>query len=163
MEAKISCKPAQNFVKCSYVKFSSLSTNCSALFVGRASTFIICRFTNFSLFSLFASANRLKKHDFNVQVHERKGQSKLLCSLTRQGKNCECHSAHSFQFIIIVHWAATCLYFTNQLCALYIAFDKCFYTFDMVVVKSVYIAFLVHKEKFAFQVHALRITMKLGF
>jgi len=36
---KISCKPAQNFVKCSHIKFLSFlcPQNCAALFVGHAS------------------------------------------------------------------------------------------------------------------------------
>jgi len=33
----------------------------------------------------------------------------------------------------------------------------------VVVVKSLYISFLIRKEQFAFQVNALRITVKLGF
>jgi len=46
---------------------------------------------------------------------------------------------------------------------IYIAFDNCFYVCDAVVVKSLYVTFLIHREQFAFQVHALRITIKLGF
>jgi len=38
-----------------------------------------------------------------------------------------------------------------------------FYIRDVVVVKSSYITFVIHKEQFAFQVHALRITKKLSF
>jgi len=35
-----------------------------------------------------------------MQVHKREGYLKVkLCSLTRQGKNCECHPACSFLFI----------------------------------------------------------------
>jgi len=37
-----------------------------------------------------------------MQVHQRKGHLKLLRALTRQGKNCECHSAHSCLFINIL-------------------------------------------------------------
>ena len=37
-----------------------------------------------------------------MQVHKRKGHLKLLCSLTTQGENCECHPAHSFLFINIL-------------------------------------------------------------
>jgi len=37
-----------------------------------------------------------------IQIHERKGHLKLPCSLTTQGKNYECHPAHSFQFIILL-------------------------------------------------------------
>ena len=44
-----------------------------------------------------------------------------------------------------------------------IAFDKCFYICDMAVVKSLCFTFLIHKEQFAFQINALRITTKLGF
>jgi len=56
---KITCKPSQNFVKCSHLKLLSFlcPQNCSALFVGRASSFIICRFL---LFCLFASVSRYK-------------------------------------------------------------------------------------------------------
>jgi len=46
---------------------------------------------------------------------------------------------------------------------IYIAFDNCFYIFGAVVVKSLYITFLIHREQFAFQVHALRITIKFDF
>jgi len=48
---KISCKPAQNFVKCSHLKFLAFvcPQNCSVLFVGHASTFIIFRPTNFTV------------------------------------------------------------------------------------------------------------------
>jgi len=45
---------------------------------------------------------------------------------------------------------AICFYFIYQTCVLYSAFDKCFYICGVVVVKSVYITFLVHKEQFAF-------------
>jgi len=62
-----------------------------------------------------------------------------------------------------LYWAAICFYFITQPCALYITFDKCFYICDVVVVKSLYIIFLIHKEQFALQVHKLRITIKLGF
>jgi len=51
--------------------------------------------------------------------------------------------------------------FINQLCVLYIAFGKCFYICDAVVVKSLYVTFAIQKEQFAFQVHALTITIKL--
>jgi len=37
-------------------------------------------------------------------------------------------------------------YFINQPCAIYIAFDKCFYICDVVVVKSFYITFLIQKK-----------------
>jgi len=37
-----------------------------------------------------------------MQVHKRKRHLKLLCSSTRQCKNCECHPAHSFLFINIL-------------------------------------------------------------
>jgi len=48
-----------------------------------------------------------------------------------------------------------CFYFINQPCTLYIAFDKCFYICDVVVVKSFYITLLIQKKKqSAFQVHA---------
>jgi len=88
VESKNHMQTAQNFVKCSHLKFISFlcPQNWSGLFVGRTSSFIICHPTSFSLFCLFAS----------VQVHERKGQLKLPCSLTRQGKNRECHPAHLF-------------------------------------------------------------------
>ena len=110
---------------------------------------------------IFVSESKQKKHDFKVQVHKRKEHLKLPCNLTRQGKYCECHPTHSFQFIIIM--GSYRIHFINQLCALYIAFDNCFYIFDVIVVKSLYIAFLIHKEQFAFPVHALRITRKFDF
>jgi len=34
---------------------------------------------------------------------------------------------------------------------------------EMLVEKSSYIAFLIHKDQFAFHVHELKITIKLGF
>jgi len=37
-----------------------------------------------------------------MQVDKRKEHLMLLCSLTTQGKNCECHPAHSFLFISIL-------------------------------------------------------------
>jgi len=41
---------------------------------------------------------------------------------------------------------------------------SCFYICDYVgVVKDLYITFLIHKEQFAFQVHVLRLTIKMGF
>jgi len=48
---KISCEAAQNFVKCSYLNLPPFlcPQNCSALFVDRASTYIICRPTKLSL------------------------------------------------------------------------------------------------------------------
>jgi len=45
----------------------------------------------------------------------------------------------------------------------YCVADKCFYICDKLVIKSLYSAFLSHKEQFVFQVHALRITIKLDF
>ena len=51
--------------------------------------------------------------------------------------------------------------FINQPCALFI--DKCVYISDVVVVKSLYITFLIHKKQFAFQVNALRVIIKLSF
>jgi len=44
-----------------------------------------------------------------------------------------------------------------------IAFDNCFYICDAVVLKSLNTAFPIHREQFPFQVHALRITINLGF
>ena len=132
---------------------------CSALFVGRASTFIIFRHNNFFV-CIFASESRQKNHDFKLQVHERKGHSKLHCSLTRYGKYCECHPAHSFQFIIIM---GDCRILLHQSTMPIIYCVWCFHICDVVVVKSLYIAFLVHKEQFAFPVHALRITIKFDF
>jgi len=41
------------------------------------------------------------------------------------------------------------------------ALDKCFYISNMVVVKNLYITFLIHKKQFAFQGNALRMTTKL--
>jgi len=46
-----------------------------------------------------------------------------------------------------IYWAAICFYFINQPCALYIAFDKCFYNCDVVVETSLYITFLIINEK----------------
>ena len=103
---KISCKPGKNFVKCSHLNVPPLpcSQNCSALFVGLAS----------SLFLLFAAppnfycdfpickrklVDRKTTTPKSMQVHKRKGHLKLLCSLTRQAENCECHPAYSFLFI----------------------------------------------------------------
>ena len=40
---------------------------------------------------------------------------------------------------------------------------SCFNICDVIVVKSSYITFLIHKEQFAFHVHTLRITKKLSF
>jgi len=86
----------------------------------------------------------VENHYFKVQVHERKGHLKLPCSLTRQGKNCECiqhtreciqhtreciqhtreciqHTRECIQHTrssLSLYWAATGFYFINQpLCA----------------------------------------------
>ena len=48
----------------------------------------------------------------------------------------------------------------NQLCASNIACEKCFYICDIC---GSCITFLIHKEQFAFQVHALKTTIKLDF
>jgi len=45
----------------------------------------------------------------------------------------------------------------------YIALDNSFYICDAVVLKSLHITFLIHREQFAFHFHALKITIKLGF
>ena len=45
----------------------------------------------------------------------------------------------------------------------FITLDKCFYISNVVVVKSLYIAFEIHKKQFEFQVSALRIIIKLIF
>jgi len=62
---------------------------------------------------------------------------------------------HHIRSCLSRHWAAICFYFINQPCALYIAFNKRFYICDVVVVKSLYIAFLINKDQFAFQVHVI--------
>ena len=63
-----------------------------------------------------------------------------------------------------IYWTAICFCFINQPCALYTAFDKCIYVSDVVVVKLLYkCIFNSYKEQFAFQVHALWITMKFDF
>jgi len=65
----------------------------------------------------------VENHYFKVQVHERKGHLKLPCSLTRQGKNCECiqHTRECIQHTrssLSLYWAATGFCFINQpLCA----------------------------------------------
>ena len=46
-----------------------------------------------------------------------------------------------------IYWAAICIYFINQPYPWYIAFDKCFYNCDVVVERSLYIAFLIINEK----------------
>ena len=52
---------------------------------------------------------------------------------------------------------------TFQPCALYIAFDNCFYICNVVVVKSFNTVFLIHEEQFAYQVHASWLPVKLNF
>jgi len=64
-----------------------------------------------------------------MQIHKRKGDLKLPCSLSRQGKNCECYPAYSFQFINIERLYASA--FISQPCALCITFDKYIYTRDV--------------------------------
>jgi len=41
--------------------------------------------------------------------------------------------------------------------------DKCFYICDVVVVRFLYITFLIHKEQFAFQAHAYKIWLLGNF
>jgi len=128
---------AKFFEKCSHLKFLFFPCpqNCSALIVGRGSAFIIRRPINFYLRA------KVGRKPLQSPGHERKGHSRLPCSLNRQGKYCECYPAHSFQFIIIMGGFIG-FYFINQPCALFIAFDKCFYMCDVVVLKSLYIVFL---------------------
>ena len=45
-----------------------------------------------------------------------------------------------------IYWVAVCFHFINQTCALYITFDKFFYNCDVVVEKSLYVKFLIHKN-----------------
>jgi len=47
-----------------------------------------------------------------------------------------------------------CFCFINQPGTIFIAFDKYFYNCGAIVEKYFYITFLIHEEKFAFQVHA---------
>jgi len=62
VETKISCKPTQNFFKCSHLQFCSFlcPQNCSALFVGHACIFIIS--PHQFLFHLCASVSWDKNH-----------------------------------------------------------------------------------------------------
>jgi len=58
---KLSCKPAQNFLKCSHLNLPPFPCpqNCSSLFVGQASAFIICRPAKLPwCFALYAALNR---------------------------------------------------------------------------------------------------------
>jgi len=72
-KSKISCKPAQNFVKCSHLNLPPVLSpqNCSLLFVGRATTFIICRPAKLSLHFAYLRAWIGRK--IATQVHKRKG------------------------------------------------------------------------------------------
>jgi len=103
----------------------------------------------FIVFCLFVSVNRKKNHYFEVQVHKCKGHKAVLAFTLGKAKivNVIQHT-HSD---LSIYRTAICFYFISQPCALYIAFDKCFYICDVVVVKSLYIAFLIHKEQFAFK------------
>jgi len=72
-----------------------------------------------------------------MHFHKCKGHFKLLCSLTRQGKSCECHPAHSFLFINVLGGGYFLLFHQSTMHIIrYIAFDKCFYNCDVVVEKS---------------------------
>jgi len=85
------------------------------------------------------------------------------CSVTQLGKakivNVIQHTVHQYTGPL----CASISSINHAHCSLYVAFDKCFYICDVVVVKSFYIAFLVHKEQFAFQLHASWITVELDF
>jgi len=88
---KISWKPTKNLGSvCTKIFFIPLSTKLFRVICRSCNYFYHLPSHQYLLFCLFASVSRWKNHCFKVQVHERKGHLKLPCSLTRQGKNCEC-------------------------------------------------------------------------
>jgi len=98
---KISCKPAQNFVK-------RLLLNC---FLSLSK--MVPRYLSVVqvLLSFAAPPNhcdlsicereKLENPLLQIQVHKRKGHLNPAAE-TRQGKNCECYPAHSFLFVHIL-------------------------------------------------------------
>jgi len=74
---KISCKPAQNFVKGLHLNFPPCFVqNGSALFVGCASTSIICRPAKPPLCLFICERRKVEKTLLQIQVHKRKGRLK---------------------------------------------------------------------------------------
>jgi len=105
-EAKNLIQTGKNFVKCPHLNLLPFfcPQDCLALFVSPASTFTIFRLIKLLLWFAYLRAKRSRKTTTSksTKIHKREGHLKLLCSLTRQGKNCECHPAHSFLFINIL-------------------------------------------------------------
>jgi len=79
---------------------------------------------------------------------------KLLCSLTRQGKNCEMSSSTLVSVCQVIRRLYASISSINYYAHYNLAFDKCFSICEVVIVKSFCITFLIHKTQFAFQVHA---------
>jgi len=105
VEVKSLMQNSAKFCEVFALKFASLSLSTKLFRVICRSCKYFCHlppYQTFNLFHLSASVNRNKIHYFEVQVHNCKGHLKLLCSLTKQGKNCECDRARSFLFIDIL-------------------------------------------------------------
>jgi len=87
---KTLCRPAQNFVKCSHLNVPPLicPQNCFAVFVGSASTFIICRPPNLGVLPI-CELIQVENHYFKIMVHKREGHFNLTlpCTLIKQGKS----------------------------------------------------------------------------
>ena len=138
---KISCKLAQNFVKCSHISFFSLSTK---LFR------VICQTCKYF--------HHLSLHQYLLFCYLRHHWMKLQCDLTWPGKSCECHPAHSFLLIISGGYMLLFHQTTRIIYCLWHIFSTSFMWYLQTLR-----TFLIHKEQFAFPVHALRIIIKLDF
>jgi len=71
-------------------------------------TFIICRSTKLSLRLAISqcklvnnTTSKIRYINVKVTPSSYTTEWKLQCGLTKQGKNCECHPAHSFLLIIL--------------------------------------------------------------
>jgi len=102
-KSKITCKPAQTFVKCSHLHLppSLCPQNCSALFVGRTSNFIMCSPTKprlcFAYLQPYIDRKITPSKSWFMKV---KDTLKYLADYSRQ--NCECHPAHSLLHTILL-------------------------------------------------------------
>jgi len=118
---KISCKPAQNFVKC-------LRLNCLLSLSKMVQRYlsvvqVLLSFTaptNLHCVLSICERKKVEEPLLQIQVHKRLGKAKNV--------NVTQHT----RFCLSINYGAICFLFMNQICALYIAFGKCLYICDVV-------------------------------
>jgi len=126
-KSKITCKPVQTFVKCSHLHLppSLCPQNCSALFVGRTSNFIICSPTKpqlcFAYLQPYLDRKITPSKSWFMKVND---TLKYLAAWLFKAK-----LWMSSRTLVAAYHFIGRLYSSvsiNQPCPLYIAFDKCF-------------------------------------